>query len=133
MTQSGAIDIRAALAAPIEQLTAAFRRGDAAGVAAVYTADGQVLPPNSDVVSGKPAIQAFWQGAMDMGVKALKLEIAEVEANGHIAYEVGKFTLQGAEGQMIDAGKYVVIWKQEAGQWKVHRDIFNSSQPAPGQ
>jgi uncharacterized protein (TIGR02246 family) len=133
MTQSGAIKIRAALAAPIEQFTAAFRRGDAAGVAAVYTIDGQVLPPNSDVVSGKPAIQAFWQWAMDMGVKALKLEIAEAEANGHIAYEVGKFTLQGAEGQMIDAGKYVVIWKQEAGQWKVHRDIFNSSQPAPGQ
>ena len=26
---------------------AAFQRGDAAGVAACYTADGQLLPPNS--------------------------------------------------------------------------------------
>jgi ketosteroid isomerase-like protein len=70
---------------------------------------------------------------MDMGIKAVKLETVEVERDGNTAYEVGTFTLQGAEGQVLDAGKYVVIWKQEAGQWKLHRDIFNSSRPAPGQ
>ncbi len=30
----------------------------------------------------------------------------------------------------LDAGKFIVVWKQEAGQWKLHRDIFNSSMPA---
>jgi ketosteroid isomerase-like protein len=32
----------------------------------------------------------------------------------------------------LDKGKYIVIWKQEDGQWKLHRDIFNSSMPPPG-
>jgi len=49
--------------------------------------------------------------------------------NGRI---VGTFTLKGKGGQELDAGKYIVIWKREDGQWKLHRDIFNSSLPAPG-
>jgi uncharacterized protein (TIGR02246 family) len=133
MTQSSSTVLGAAIAAPIEQFMAAFSRGDAAGVASVYTADAQVLPPNSDVITGQQAIQMFWQQAMDMGVKAVKLATVEVAGDGHTAYEVGQFTLQGAEGQVLDAGKYVVIWKQEAGQWKLHRDIWNSSRPASGQ
>ena len=26
-------------------------------------------------------------------------------------------------------GKFIVIWKEQGGQWKLHRDIFNSSIP----
>jgi uncharacterized protein (TIGR02246 family) len=133
MTQSPTTELRAAIAAPIEQFTAAFRRGDAAATAAVYTEDAQVLPPNSEIVSGRQAIQTLWQGAMDMGIKAVNLETVEVEGHGHTAHEVGKYTLQGMEGQVLDTGKYVVIWKQEAGQWQLHRDIWNSSRPASGQ
>ncbi len=33
----------------------AFEKGDAAGVAALYTDDGQVLPPGSDIITGKEA------------------------------------------------------------------------------
>ena len=95
MTQSHATVLRATIAAPIEQFMAAFSRGDAAGAAAVYTADAQVLPPNSDVITGQQAIQTFWQSAMDMGVKAVKLVTVEVAGDGKTAYEVGQFTLQG--------------------------------------
>ncbi|KPK04105.1 MAG: hypothetical protein AMJ56_18035 [Anaerolineae bacterium SG8_19] len=108
-----------------------FNRGDAAGMADLYTDDGQVLPPNSDFVIGKEAIQAFWQALMDMGIKEAKLDIVEVEEQDDLAVEVSKYTLQGEEGQVLDQGKYIVIWKREDGQWKLHRDIFNSSLPAP--
>lgn len=126
-------EIRNAIMAGNEKLMAAASRGDATAMAALYTEDGQVLPPNSDAVSGRPAIQSFWQGAIQMGIKAVRLETIEVEGHGSTANEVGKFTLQGEGGLVVDTGKYVVIWKQEAGQWKLHRDIWNSSRPAPGQ
>ena len=84
-------------------------------------------------MAGKGAIQAFWQGAMDMGIKSAQLEIDEVEAHGDTAIEVSTYTLRGEGGQALDQGKYIVIWKREAGKWKLHRDIFNSSLPAPGQ
>jgi uncharacterized protein (TIGR02246 family) len=110
-----------------------FERGDAAGMATLYTENGQLLPPNTDIVSGRQGIQAFWQGAIDMGIKAMKLETTELEEHGDTAIAVGKYTLSGEGDQVIDSGKYVVILKQEGGQWRLHRDIWNSSMPAPQQ
>ena len=132
MTQATSTEVRDAIAAANETFMAAFGQGDAAGLAALYTEAGQVLPPNGDFVTGKQAIQGFWQALMDMGIKAAKLEIVEVEGHGDTAIEVSKYTLYGEGGQVLDKGKYIIIWKQEGGQWKLHRDIFNSSMPAPG-
>ena len=125
-------EIHSAIGAGVKSFGAAFNRGDAAGMAALYTENGQVLPPNGDFVTGRQAIAGFWQAVMDMGIKEAQIEILEVEAHGDTASEVSKFALLDEGGQVLDRGKYIVIWKQEAGQWKLHRDIFNSSMPAPG-
>jgi ketosteroid isomerase-like protein len=96
----------------------------------LYTEDGQVLPPGSEPITGRPGIQAFWQGAMDMGVKDAKLETAEVAHHGDAAYEVGRYALEAAGGQLLNRGKYVVIWQRQNESWKLHRDIWNTSQHA---
>jgi uncharacterized protein (TIGR02246 family) len=132
MTQPTVTELRGAIAAANESLAAAFNRGDAAGMATLYTENGQVLPPNSDFVTGRQGVEAFWQAVMDMGIKEVKLESGEVEDHGDTAIEVSTFALMGEGGQVLDKGKYIVIWKQEEGQWKLHRDIFNSNLPAPG-
>ena len=131
MTQSTSTLVRDAIAAANENFMDTFKRGDAAGMAALYTENGQVLPPNGDFVTGKQSIATFWQGLMDMGIKEVKLEIVEVSGHGDTAIEVSKYTLRSEGGQALDTGKYIVIWKQEGGQWKLHRDIFNSSMPVP--
>jgi len=47
---------------------AAFNRGDASAVAAMYTADAFALPPGAEMVKGHAAIEAFWrQAAQQMG------------------------------------------------------------------
>ncbi len=124
-------DVHDAIVAADETFMTTFSRGDAAGIAALYTENGQFLPPNSDFVTGKQAIQATFQAFMDMGIKAIKLETVEVEGYGDTASEVARYTLEGEGGQVLDQGKYIVIWKQEAGQWKLHRDIINTSMPVP--
>jgi ketosteroid isomerase-like protein len=98
-------------------------------MAAVYTEKASLLPPNSDFVSSRSLIQGFWQGVLNMGVKGAKLQTVELEEHGDAAYEVGKYALLDTKAQTLDAGKYVVIWKREQGQWKWHRDIWNSSMP----
>ncbi len=123
---------RPATEAANQVFMARFKSGDAAGIADLYTRNGQLLPAQSDFVAGRDAIQAFWQGAMDMGLKEAKLETVELEDHGTTAIEVGRYTLFAEGGQVVDAGKYVVVWKQEDGGWKLHRDIWNTSQPASG-
>jgi uncharacterized protein (TIGR02246 family) len=122
--------IRDAIVAANANFMTTYKGGDAASMAALYTETGQLLPPNGDFVTGRQAIEGFWQALFDMGIKEVKLESVEVEGHGDTAIEVGTFALAGEGGQELDAGKYIVIWKREDGQWKLHRDIFNSSKPA---
>lgn len=124
-------NVRTAIAAANDQFMANFKNGNAAGMAALYTQDGQLLPPNSDFLTGQEAIRGFWQALMDMGIEEAKLEIAEVESLGDTAIEISKFTLLGEGGEVLNWGKYIIIWKKDQGRWKMHRDIFNTSMPAP--
>jgi ketosteroid isomerase-like protein len=67
------------------------------GHIAQYLGDGQLLPPHSDVIAGKQAIQTCWQGARNLGIRVAKLETVEVEGYGHTAHEVGN-TLSRVQG-----------------------------------
>jgi len=121
--------VREEIAEANELFMATYKRGDAAGVAALYTEKGQVLPPNGDFVTGREALRKYWQGAMEAGIKESRLEIIEVEDHGDTAIEVSMYTLVGEGGRVLGKGKYIVVWKRVAGQWKLHRDIFNSNAP----
>lgn len=126
-------DIHSSITAANQQFMDAFRRLDAAGIAALYTEDAKILPPGAEMMTGKEAIQSFWQGVMDMGIKEAKLEIVEVQSEGDLAYEVSRFTLTGQQvgGENIQlTGKYVVVWKNREGSWKLHADIWNTNAPA---
>jgi uncharacterized protein (TIGR02246 family) len=104
-----------------------FANGDAQGMASLYTSDGMLLPPGAAIQEGSIAIQNFWQMVMDMGVKRAQLETLNVEQQGETAIEVGQYSLSGADGQRMDVGKYVVIWKKQEGDWKLHKDIWNTN------
>ena len=107
-----------------------FAAGDSAGIAQLYTANGKLFPSNSDVIEGIEAIGEFWQAIMDMGVATATLETVELEGHGDTAVEEGRYTLSAADGSVIDQGKFIVIWKNDGGAWKLDKDIWNTSQPA---
>jgi len=111
----------------------AFRQADPAAVASLYTEDALLLPPNSETITGRAAIEAFWGAVMAMGVTDAVVTAVEVMGIGDMVCEIGKYKLTiQPEGQeaVEDLGKYLVIWKQEDGVWKLHIDIWNTSLPA---
>ena len=108
-----------------------FERGDAAAIATLYTSNGILLPTGMNAIEGAAGIQAFWQGAMEMGIKRVKLDSKDVEELADTAIELGNYTLFGDNGQQLDQGKYLVVWKEQMGQWKLYQDIWNSSMAAP--
>ena len=126
-TVQGAVDVFAEIVAANDTFEAKFAAGDAAGVASLYTDDGQILPPNGEAMSGHEAIAAFWGGAMASGVAGITLTTVEVEQHGDTAIEVGTGEVLDADGNVLDSLNIIVIWKQVDGAWKLHRDIWNSS------
>ena len=124
-------DIRVVIEEGNQQWSAAFSQGDSAAIAAMYTLNAQLFPMHTEIVSGMEAIQQFWQGVIASGVKGATLTTLEVDEQGDTAYEVGKYELRGEGNKVLDHGKYVVVWKRAQGQWRLHRDIWNSNLPAP--
>ncbi len=108
----------------------AFSAGDAEKVAGFYTANCRFLPDNSNPVDGRANVQELIQSMMDGGVSSVELITWEVEDCGDTAVEVGRVVMRGDADELIDDGKFIVIWKKEEGGWRLHRDIVNSSLPA---
>jgi uncharacterized protein (TIGR02246 family) len=112
----------------------AVRQGNAAAIAALYTDDATLMPPNSEMITGKQAIEAFWQGGLEMGIRDAVLTTAEALGMGDLACEIGKYNIKiqpAVQATIEDSGKYVVLWKKQPdGTWKLHVDIWNTSLPA---
>ena len=123
-------DVTAEIRTAADQFNAAFATQDAAALANLYTAQAQLLPPNSDFIIGREAIQTFWQGVMDAGVAGATLTTEEAMGTDSMAVEVGQYELSAADGSTIDEGKYIVWWQRTPDGWRLHRDIWNSSLPA---
>ena len=107
---------------------AAFNKGDASAVAAMYTEDAFVLPPGAEMVKGRAAIEAFWRQAAQQMDDA-KFTTVDVLALGpRAAREIGTVRLKSKSQppQEITA-KYAVVWRKVGGKWKLATDIWNTS------
>ena len=127
-------EARKGIAAGNEAFMQAASKQDPTAIAALYTKDAIVLPPDAEMIVGsKTGIEALFKEQFAAGVKRFTLETINVERSGDMATETGRFTVvvspkEGPEAKVI--GKYVVVWKKDGGIWKLHRDIWNSD-PVP--
>jgi uncharacterized protein (TIGR02246 family) len=110
--------------------------GDAAGVAANYVADAQLMPPNQASLRGREAIQKFWTGLLEAYQLRFKVEADEVEGRGDLAYARGHYTLDGTPkgkggAPIHDEGKFLeILRRQPDGTWRYAVDMYSSNLPA---
>ena len=108
-----------------------FASGDSTKFVGCYTADACINPPNMPKMCGPQAITAFFNGGYKMGIRDLKLTTEEVMGGAGSVAEMGKYEVLGDKGVSMDKGKFIVVWKEENGKWKMHRDVWNSDNPPP--
>lgn len=130
-TPSLAAEVRAAIEAANAKFSTLAAQSNGTTLAGLYAKDGAVMPAGSEPLRGTQAIAKFWQGAFDSGVAAIELKTVEVYGQGATATEVGEYALRDKAGKLLDRGKYIVIWHNEGGQWKLLRDMFSTNVPPP--
>lgn len=115
-----------------EKFMQAIRDGDAKAIAARYTDDCVLLPNGAPRMEGPTAVEGFFAQAVEMGIKDIQLTTDDVIEAGDALIEVGRalVTIEPGDGQTIeDSGDYVVIYRQQDGEWKMAIDIWNTDRP----
>jgi uncharacterized protein (TIGR02246 family) len=106
-----------------------FVKEDASVTASVYAEDAVLLPPGGNMIHGQKAIEEFWGGVMNSGVKEAKLTTVELSSSGDYIHELGKGVLmihpEGSEPTEQNV-KYVVVWLRTPDGWKYKWDIWNN-------
>jgi ketosteroid isomerase-like protein len=108
-----------------------FGKNDSVAFVNCYTEDACINPPNMPRMCGKAAVGAFFSEGVKMGMKQLKLTTDEVMGGKDGVIETGKYEVIVEGGVSVDKGKFIVMWKEENGKWKMHRDVWNSDAAAP--
>lgn len=114
-----------------EAFMAAYNSGNVADLEIRYTKDARLYPPNSGEIQGTLEISEYWQSAMEDGLDKIELQTLSAQKVGNSVNEIGKYKLFSEGGQLVDEGKYIVIWEKEGDEWKLKEDIWNSSMPVP--
>ena len=66
-------------------------------------------------------------------MKFHKITPKEIKVVGNEAYDYGYYegtTLRANGSESNWKGKYVIIWKKVAGEWKIYLDIWNRIPPS---
>lgn len=133
------IDVAAeteAVRAQSEGIVGAEAALDVAGSLAFFAEDAIVQPADAPQIRGHEAIadmyRRFFEGSQLKEFFAKGSHIT-VSQSGDLAYEHGtnRTVLVGPEGDLVDVGKYLLVWKKIDGEWMVVVLTYSSDAPAP--
>lgn len=117
--------------------SATAARNDLDGTVAFYADGAVLLPPNAPIATDRKSIRESWAGLLgprtSVSWKWSKVEVAE---SGELAHIYGSYKLaitsSGESGAVNDTGKFLEVWKKQAGgKWKCIVDTYNSDLPLP--
>jgi ketosteroid isomerase-like protein len=116
-----------AIRAATSTLETAFNAKDVEKILAVYTENAVFMPPNKPLLRGRASLKSFYDGLMSAGSKDLKLTPADVAGHGPLAYESGSYSMMN--GTVPDRGKYLFIFRNTNGSWKIEYTSWSSDLP----
>ena len=119
-----------------EALTALEAQKNADQAITFWADDAFAQPPGAPAAIGKQAIRElygqFFGDTTFKGIASTTTRIV-VAASGDFGYEhgVNRLTFATPAGEMVDVGKYALIWRKMNGEWMVAGLAFSSDAPPP--
>jgi ketosteroid isomerase-like protein len=111
----------------IQQWQDLANKGDAAGLAALYSTNDPVAIFTEGIFRGQSAIQANLSTQFQQGWKNIKLTDDEDHPQGNWAWSVGEWSSTFA-GQAV-SGYWSVLWVQQGSAWKIQQQTVVTQIP----
>lgn len=96
-----------------------------------YCRNAQVYSPGMPAVIGRDSIRAFFYNNGNNKEAKIELPPGNFYGNADLVVEEGSYNFPDGKGGSVDKGKFIAIWKQEDGKWKLYREIWNTDNPPP--
>lgn len=106
-----------------------FKTNDLAFYKERYCKDAAVYSPNVPAVVGIDSIISFFYGGGNNVEAIIELPPNNIYGNADLVVEDGTFNFPDGKGGNFDKGKFIALWKQEDGKWKLFREIWNTDLP----
>jgi ketosteroid isomerase-like protein len=104
-----------------KQFSKYYFNGDSVALAAMYTKDASF-----GALRGKDILLAFGKmirNSIQNNTRNITYTTTSLGIDGEFIIEVGKYEMKDDSGNSKAKGKYLVVWKQENGAWKLYRDV----------
>lgn len=103
------------------QFSVDFKNGDSLALAAYYSKDGRF-----GSLKGKDIVAAWGNSirqSLKDSTKNLIFTTTAFTGDFEFMIDLGFYEFKDDRGDVKDKGRYLVVWKQENGQWKIYRDM----------
>jgi ketosteroid isomerase-like protein len=91
-----------------------------------YCKDAEVYAPGLPAVKGRETIRSFFFQGGEGREMVIELPTGNFYGNEDLVIEESTYNFPDGKGGSVDKGKFIAIWKQEDGKWKLYREIWNT-------
>jgi uncharacterized protein (TIGR02246 family) len=110
---------------------AAFNKGDAHGLAAMYDKKAVISPGNGTTVQGRADIEQLFKSYFDAGVHDHTIDVVQANRVGNVMYETANWTAVAEKDGKKTPYKGVlvkVMTKGGDGKWRTTAHTWNAAQ-----
>ena len=112
-----------------ERFTKAHLTGDIATIDAMFAPDATSYPPGAAAVTGIRALHDFTVEYLKAGLSEFREETTDFYGNAEYVVDAGTYVVTFGPDHVTERGKYMNVWKQVNGTWKVQSNMWNSDAP----
>lgn len=134
--QAGKAADEAALTAHGDRWNAAYSAGNWQALRALYADDAWLMTDKAPAAKGADAIIAYLQRFRSRGATvSFRFAPEHVEASGRFGFVIARYwmtaQLPGGAAPIRTAGRSMLVYKKQGREWKLWRDIDNTSPDVP--
>lgn len=123
---------RDVIVAQNKRFTDAHVSGDVAAIDSMFLQDARSYPPGAPAAIGLPAIHALTVDFLKAGITEFREQTTAFYGNAEYVVDEGTYAMTYGQG-VSERGKYVNVWKQDNGRWRIQANIWNTDPPTPKQ
>lgn len=123
--------VRQEIGALNAQFTQAHLSGDVAFIDAMFTADAVAYPPGSPAVRDPRELHDFTVAYIALGLSEFREESTEFYGNAELVVDAGTYVVTYGPDKVTERGKYLNVWRNVNGSWKIQSNIWNADAVTP--